>query len=229
MPSVFIPVSPFPNVPQLPGVPQLVRSGLIEAQSVLDTGLLIGQVIRFAIAQAPVWGIFNQNNVKVINPDSIFSLNARAEWRKSNYPQQLGAFVSYNKVPVPGVPTVRMNKGGSLSDRKTFLKQIRAIAGDTNLYNIITPEETFVNVNVSKVEYTRRSSEGAYFLEVDIMFEAVNQQNAQYSSTAANTANAVNPTALPTVNGGNVQAVPLTSAQSSTSAQAAAAIAQAPF
>lgn len=220
---------PFPNVPQLPGVPQLVRSALTAVNTVLNTGLLVQEIIAFVTAQAPVWGVLDQNNNKVINPDNIYSLNYRAEWRKSNYTNQVGAFTSFNKVEVPFETAVRMTKGGSLSDRKAFLKQIKAIVADTNLYNIATPEETFLNVNVTRFEYTRRSSEGAYFLEVDLMFDAVNQQNAQYSSTSANTANALNPAALPTVNGGNVQAVPLTSAQSSTAAQAASAIAQAPF
>lgn len=229
MPSVFIPMPPFPNVPQLPGVPQLVRSAVIQAQAVLDTGLLVNEIVAFVTAQKPVWGIFDQNNNKVITPDNIFSVNYRAEWRKSNYTQQRGAFVSYNKVVVPFDTAVRMTKGGSVSDRKAFLDQIKAIAGDTNLYNIATPEASFLNVNVTKFEYVRRSSEGAYFLEVDLIFDAINEQDAQYSTTAANTANAVNPAAIPTVNGGNVQAVPLTSAQSSTAAQAASAIAQAPF
>ncbi len=229
MPSVFIPTSPFPNVPQLPGVPQLVRSAVIEAQAILDTGLLIQQIVEFVSSKAPVWGVFDQNNNKVIDPDNIFAFNYRAEWRKSNYPVQKGAFASYNKVIVPFDTGVRMTKGGSLADRQAFLAQIAAIEGDTNLYNVATPEKTYLGVNLSRSEFTRRSSEGAYFLEVDLLFEAVNEQNAQYSSTVANTANAANPAALPTVNGGNVQAVPLTSAQASTAAQAASAIAQAPF
>jgi len=229
MPSIFIPKPPFPNVPFLLGVPQLVRSLLFQPATTVTLGAQAQHNLWASAQVVPSWGIFNDSGVKVINPDNIFAFSDRAEWRESDYPVQRGAFASFNKVVVPFEDTVRMTKGGSLSDRTAFLASIDAIAGDTNVYSIRTPEKTYTNMNVLRRELLRRSSEGAYFLEVDIFFRNIIEQDPQYSSTAANTANAVNPSALPAVNQGNVQLVPLASAASSASAQAAAAIAQAPF
>lgn len=236
MPSVFIPKPQFPTVPALPGVPQLVRQSLLSAQAallpiqaVLDTGLLIKELALLAASRPQTWGVFDSNGNKVIDPDSIFAFSDRAEWRLLDYPVEDGAFGTFNKVIVPFENSVRMNKGGSLSDREEFLTSIDNIAGDTNIYQIRTPEKSYLSVNIMRRELIRRSSEGAYFLEVDLTFRQIQQRTPQYSSTSTNTANAQNPAAVPPVNQGNVQLVPLTSAASSTSAQAAAAIAQAPF
>lgn len=229
MPSIFVPKPPFPNVPFLLGVPQLVRSLLFQPATQVTLGAQAQHNLWASAQVAPSWGVFDSNGVKVINPDNIFAFSDRAEWRESDYPVQKGAFATFNKVVVPFEDTLRMTKGGSLSDRVAFLKSIDDIAGDTNQYSIRTPEKTYTGMNILRRELLRRSSEGAYFLEVDIFFRNVIEQNPQYSTAAANTANAQNPSALPAVNQGNVQLVPLTSAQSSTSAQAAAAIAQAPF
>lgn len=236
MPSVFIPKPQFPTVPALPGVPQLVRQSLLSAQAaltpiqaILDTGLLIRELALLAASRPQIWGIFDSNGNQVIFPDNIFAFSDRAEWRLLDYPVENGAFGSFNKVIVPFEDSVRMTKGGSLADRNEFLDSIDAIAGDTNLYQIRTPEKSYLNVNVMRRELLRRSSEGAYFLEVDLTFRQIQQQTPQYSSTSTNTANAQNSSAIPTVNQGNVQLAPLTSAASSTAAQASSAIAQAPF
>lgn len=205
MPSVFVPKPQFPNIPFLAGVPQIVRSLLFQPANQVTLGAQAQHGLWASSQVAPSWGVFNQNGVKVINPDNIYAFSDRNEWRVSDYPVQRGAFASFNKVIVPPDQTLRMTKGGSLTQRTAFLKSIDRIVGDTNIYYILTPEKTYASVNVTRSELIRRSSDGAYFIEVDIYFRTIVEQNAQYSTTAANTANATNPPALPTVNGGNVQ------------------------
>lgn len=205
MPSVFVTKPPFPNVPFLTGVPQLVRSLLFQPANEVTLGAQAQHGLWASAQIAPSWGVFDQNGVKVINPDNVYAFSDRSEWRISDYPVQRGAFDTFNKVIVPPDQTLRMTKGGTLTQRTEFLKSIDRIVGDTNLYYILTPEKTYLNVNVSRAELIRRSSEGAYFLEVDIYFRTIVEQNAQYSTTAADTSNATNPPALPPVNQGNVQ------------------------
>jgi hypothetical protein len=205
MPSVFVTKSRFPNVPFISGVPQLVRSALFQPSNQISLGHQAQSGLWASAQVAPSWGVYDSNGNKILNPDNIYAFSDRSEWRESDYPVQRGAYGSYNKVIVPPDQTLRMTKGGSLSQRTAFLKSIRNIAGDTKTYTIISPEESYFNVNVMRVELIRRSSEGAFFLEVDVYFKTIVEQNAQYSTTAANTANASNPPALPPVNQGNVQ------------------------
>lgn len=209
MPSIFIPKPPFPNVPFLLGVPQLVRALLFQPANNVTLGAQAQHALWASSQVTPSWGVFDDNGNKVINPDNIYAFDSRAEWRISDYPVQRGAYSTFNKVIVPPDQVLRMTKGGTLSQRTAFLKSIDDIAGDTNTYAILTPEKTYFNQNIMRgPELMRRSSEGAYFLEVDIYFRTIVEQNPQYSTTAANTANAANPSALPAVNQGNVQPQP---------------------
>jgi hypothetical protein len=227
MPSIFIPKPPIPNVPFLLGVPQLVRALLFQPANTVTLGAQAQHGLWASSQVAPSWGVYDDNGNKVLNPDNIYAFSDRSEWRESDYPVQRGAFGSYNKVIVPPDQTLRMTKGGSLSQRTAFLKSIRNIEGDTKAYTILSPEETYFSVNVTRVELIRRSSEGAYFLEVDVYFKTIVEQNAQYSTTAANTANAANPPALPPVNQGNVQ--PLTTVPNSVKTVVTNTVASAPL
>lgn len=227
MPSVFITKPQFPNVPFLVGVPQLVRSLLFQPANQVTLGTQAQSGLWASSQVAISWGVFDQNGNKVINPDNIYAFGDRNEWRISDYPIQRGAFDTFNKVIFPPDQTLRMTKGGSLTQRTAFLKSIDRISGDTNLYYILTPEKTYPNVNIYKSELIRRSSEGAYFLEVDIRFRTIVEKNAQYSTTAANTSNAINPPALPPVNQGNVQ--PQDAIPNSVRTIAANAVANAPL
>lgn len=206
MPSVFVSKSPFPNIPFIAGVPQIVRSLLFQPANDVTLGAQAQHGLWASSQVAPSWGVFDTNGNKVINPDNIYAFDSRAEWRLLDYQVQKGAFASFNKVIIPPEQVLRMTKGGSLAERTAFLKSIDRIAGDTNTYVILTPEKTYPSVNIMRgPELMRRSSEGAYFLEVDIHFRSIIEVTPQYSTTAANTSNAANPPALPAVNQGNVQ------------------------
>lgn len=209
MPSVLISVSLYPNVPQLPGVPQLLRSGLNQPPDSVSLGPQVQSALFGAVTAGPAWAILDADNNPVIVPDSFLNFDIRKEWKLSDYPVQQGSFASYNKVIQPFETSVRFSKGGNLSARTQFLNQIEAIEGDTNLYTVVTPEKAYPSVNVTRSEITRRGAEGAFFLcEVDVFFRQIIEVTATYSSSSADTSNAANPTALPDLNNGLQQASP---------------------
>lgn len=220
-----IPKPPFPNVPKLPGVPQLLRSSNFPASPgpVIAGGVAAVRLLR-ALFSKPKWGIYKQTppptaatpdniptvtvrgNVQpIIVPDSVLDFGYRNEYDVADFPIQDGRFASYNKVANPYEASVRLSKGGSESDRQTFLTQIEAVLRTLDLYYILTPERTYVNVNLIRFELTRRGAGGAYFLtEVDLYFREVRSVTAQYTQTAIITQNAQNPSALPVTNRGTV-------------------------
>jgi hypothetical protein len=221
---------PFPNIPLVPGVPPIPRlPGSHNVLISLGVDALTSLLWQSTIAP-PVWGVFDSNGNQVVNPDSVIDFESRAEWQLSSFPVQRGAFKSYNKVVVPPEYTVRMSKGGSASDRANFLAQIDAIAGDTNLYTIMTPEQSYLNCNISRRQIIRQGVSGAFFLMVDLFFVTVNQTTAQYNQlptialpsglTLPSLTNAQDPTAQPAQNQGTVYPQPVDS-------QTATAIAQA--
>lgn len=230
MPLPIIPVPPYPNVLNLPGVPQLVRTvAPFYTQLKVTLGVQAVQSQLWASSKAaPTWGIFDSTGTRqVITPDSVLNFDNRNDWRVSDFPVEQGQFASYNKVILPPEYSVRLTKGGSLSDRTAFLQQIATISGDLNKYILVTPERSYPSINVLRNEVTRRGAEGAYFLaEVDIFFREVVEVTPQYSSTTANTANAQNVAAQPATNQGLLQPVTLT--DPGVSASVTAALAGAP-
>ncbi len=200
MPNPIIPLPTFPNVAQLPGVPQLVRAN----QAIGTVQLAVGAVQKFlgqAAQAGPSWGIFDAAGNLVIKPDSFLDFDNSNDWNLPTFPLQDGEFSNYNKVKLPAEFSIKISKGGSVQDRKNLLNKIALIAGDTNLYTILTPEKSYPSVNIRRYTIRRQGREGAYFFaDLEIYFRNIQQTISQYSSTDANTANAISPLATPPVN-----------------------------
>lgn len=224
--SVTLSVSPFPNVPNLPGVPQLARSLLFLANSPPAIGnQALSGVLWHATQAAPTWGVFDSANVSVLTADSVQDFGWRQEYRVSNFPVQQGEFASYNKVRLPFECSVVATKGGTLSQRNAFLRQVDDLAASLKLYTIVTPEKSYLNCNVTRTELARRGSGNAFWFDVELFFVQIIEVTSQYSATtgAPSTANAQVASAIPTANSGLTNA-----ATPSTAVQTAARQAIAP-
>lgn len=222
----IIPKPQFPNVPQVSGVPQLLRSpNFPPAPSpVLGVALAVGRLWQ-ALFTEPQWGIYKHQKptqddgkpgqlasvvvvgkrVPVVVPDSFMEFGYRNESTLSDYPVQENGFTTYDKVANPFETSLRMSKGGSKQERKKFLDSIDAIVNTFELYDIVTPEKTYLSVNVLRHDISRRGNKGAYFFaEVDLYFREIREVTATYSTTSLVTSGAQDPSAKPAENTGNV-------------------------
>lgn len=226
----LIPKPRFPNVPKLPGVPQLPRSLQFPSAPPLGVqlGLALGALWQAVFAQT-LWGIYKANKPKkasetadgidevtvvgtrtpVVVPDSFGEFTYDNESTISDFPVEQGQFASYNKVANPFDVVIRFYKGGTKEARKRFLDSLDAIAGTLELYDIVTPEKTYLNVNVTRRRLVRRGERGAFFFaEVDVFFREIRQVTSTYTATATTTENAKNPSAASVANVGVVQTTP---------------------
>lgn len=193
-----------------PGIPTLLE-GFV---SLGATSLLTGDspnllnVLGNIVGIGTQWGIFDTNGNQVVQPDSIVGFDYRKEYTISDYPVEQGAFESYDKVETPYEITIRMTKGGSLSDRQTFLSSIDTIKGDTNLYSIATPEVTLVNGNIVSVDYSRKNDRGVGLITVDCrVMEVRETAQQQFTNTPSSfsSSNVAAPQSSDPENGGVVQ------------------------
>lgn len=199
MPNPIIPLPRFPQVAQLPGVPQLIRAN----QAINTVQLAVGAIQKFlgSPSKQLVWGVFSQAGDAVIQPSSYQGFENQNRWKIAQFPIQDGDFQSYNKVVIPRTITLKLTQGGSLQQRTTLLAALDSISGDTNLYNIIAPEGVYPNFNCEGYTIRRMGREGAYFFaDLDVHFTNIKQAKSVYSTTTADTSNAVNPAALPVQN-----------------------------
>ncbi|OBQ90034.1 phage baseplate protein [Mesorhizobium sp. AA23] len=152
------------------------------------------------------WGIYF-GGVPVIIADNIVEVQYRQQWSISDFPVEQGAFQSYDKVQIPYDARLRFTAGGSAANRAAMLASIAAVAGDTNLYDVVTPEAVYLSCNITHYDYSRRSNEGMGLLSVDIWLIEVRQ------AVSAAMSNTQDPSGASQVNGGTVQTAPASSAQ----------------
>lgn len=195
----------FPNVPNVPGVPQLLRRLPSAPPTVVASLAGVASLVR-AFISTSVWGIFAHvdpeknkpatsttpqlpgvtvvaKRIPVVTPDSYLEFGYDQDWSVSTAPTQKGAFADYNRVASPFEIKLRMFKGGTVSQRKDFLKQIEDL-GTTKLYDIFTPEKTYLRCNFIRVEISRRGEKGAYQLSmVDVYFREIREVVPTYTKT----------------------------------------------
>lgn len=177
-----------------------MMAGILELLTQDAIGLLSG-----SFSQQP-WGIYF-GGAPVVIADNVVSMEYRQQWSISDFPVERGAFESYDKVQIPYDARVRFSAGGSTANRTAMLASIAAIAGDTNFYDVVTPEAVYLSCNIVHYDYSRRSNEGNGLLLVDIWLLEVRQ------AASAAMSNTQDPSGAAQVNGGTVQPVPATGAQ----------------
>jgi hypothetical protein len=211
MPMPILEIPEFPDVPDLPGVPAIARSLVSQVAAGVNgfAGLVgLSPLITLAL---PVWGVFDQNNVAVALADSVRTLDFDSESRVSDYPQEQGAFESYNKVQLPYASTVSLTCGGDASRRAAFLVALQAAKDSTNLYSIVTPEIVYLNANIVGLRYRRTTTDGATLLTVDLHLEEI---RVTATAAFANT-NTQNPASADAFSMGQVQGQTPSAAMSS--------------
>ena len=203
-----------PNVPNVPGVPSL--SSYL---SVPSPGLLIGAISSLIPGLQPLlWGIYSEFGIPIIASAlspigslvlggnlinfSVIDFEYKRDWSVSNYQVEAGGFQSYDKVQLPFDVRMRVAAGGSVSNRASLLTLVESIAGTTALYNVVTPEEVYLNCNVNHFDYKRTSVNGLGVLIIDIWLIEV-----RVTSTSS-FSNTLSPTDAGQQSSGNVQAVP---------------------
>lgn len=232
----------YPNVPQLPGTPQLTRSNAFPASTPPQLGgvLALGRLAQ-AFLQKNVWGIFRDFSDEpperdpetgeilpvlvvgatppVINPDSFRTFNYKSNFDVTDAPTEQGGFASYNKVNDPYELVLRLTKSSSRRQRTEFLETLEAISRSLNLYKVVTDVRVYERLNIVRYEIRRDEARGAHFLqEVDVYFREIRLVQSEYSNTATNTTNAKKPGASPTVNVGTVNPLPPTDVQANAGA-----------
>lgn len=216
-----IPVTPkptYPNVPQAPGVPPLLRT-IDEVQN--DIVLIGADALSIInLLSTPQWGLFDSSGKPAFKPipaaglsgivstvlqvlgaggQSVGEEEYSLDHRVSDAPQEQGSFVSYNKVSSPYAGRVTYLCGGTSSQRGAFLTAVKAAQQSLNLYSLVMPEITYQSCTIVHHSYRRTARNGITLIAVDVWVEEV-----RVTGTAAFT-NTQAPSGAAMVNGGTVQ------------------------
>jgi hypothetical protein len=153
-------------------------------------------VVSLLIADAAlIRSMFNDPSYQILNiaipgttlpkyalvPDSFIEVNYYRETVISDYPQEQGAFTTYNKVQTPFGIDLVISKGTPLdsifatksSSKNEFLKKIDSMVAGLVNYDIVTPDAIYRNLNLTAYDYSRTATEGAELLLINLKFRQV--------------------------------------------------------
>lgn len=190
----------------LPSIPNL------SAKSVLTGMISYGQAQLWSLLTSePIWGIYQpgSSTERAVEVDSIVAVSVSAESDVPDYRLQTGSFASYNKVPDAIKVTVKMSKGGSDDERKTFLNWLETSRANPVVYDILMREESFHNFTLVSFEYDRTRDGGVDLIVADCEFQEVREAPEQYYDAQqgkADTSNTGDADAVPTKPDKNVSA-----------------------
>lgn len=194
-----MPLIPFPDVPDVLGVPNLARlagSAFVSQAVSLLTG---DDPSILGLFQSAQWGVFDEDGNPVAVFDSVVSFDHAKEWRLSDYPIEDGGFETYNKVETPYDQRLTFAKGGPEAERSDFLDDIELAVASLDLFTVTTPEKTYTNANLVKYDFSRKANAGVTLLLVDLQIREVRvSANSAFSNTQ-------DPAGAAPQNGGTVQ------------------------
>lgn len=116
------------------------------------------------------WGIFDQGGQPVLEADSVFSVEFEKDFSISHYPQERGAFESYNKVELPYHAKVTYLVG---LDREGFLAEVGKRLASLDLLTVTTPDFSYASANLMHYGYRRAVQGGVTLLKVEVWCEEV--------------------------------------------------------
>lgn len=184
------------NIAAAVGLPDIVLGPVAVALAPLtsdDLGVL-------ALLGASQWGIY-QDGTPVIVADTVLDLSYMKSYAVSDYPVEGGSFASYNKVETPFEGRIRFTSGGSPDVRAALIASVEGVVADLNLYDIVTPDQVYINANVVREEYRRTNTDGgASLLTIDVSVQEIRILSGD--TTGASTAD---PASADQQNGGTVQ------------------------
>lgn len=180
------------DVPFLPGVPPL------PSYSPNPVVLLVSDLVSAANALfGSPWGIF-LNGAQAFDYNSVVDVDYKQDWPISDYQLEDGGFQSYDKVQLPFDVKVRVASFGDEAGREATLSSVQAAANSLNLYEVVTPEQTYPSCNITHVDFKRSANNGVGMILIDIWFQEI---RVTATSTFTGTQS---PAAAPQQNTGNV-------------------------
>lgn len=204
MPITPVDKSLFPDVPNVLGVPALRRLGTARQLRTLLLSRILERIILRKFTRSNVWGLYDQDGI-IVQCDSVVSFDFKGDAKISEVPLQKGSFASYNKVQLPDSQTLRLSKGGTDDARNSFLLAIDAAKKSTNLYSIVTPSRTYLNVNVESYDYRQTAQDGISLLIVDLRIKEIRQVSPAFTTVELD--DVKNPAAVGAKSNGLVQPI----------------------
>lgn len=198
------PKAPYPNVPDVAGVPPIARSSSVppSPQPAFSTS---DSATTPTAATVPEWGVFDAAGKPAFVVDTYMQIKPNDDVKVSTFPVEKGAFGSFNKVNIPNDVELVVSLGNDQAAMTELLSVLKTMINSTDLFTIVTPNESFLNMSLEKKNYSRTSKNGVSRLEVHLKFIEVREILPQFTTVALPSKKVKNPASASTNEQGKQQ------------------------
>lgn len=159
-------------VPNVAGVPALL-GGFVPGFGA-GVALLAEDALGALSAVPALWGIF-QGGAPVVVADTVSAFDAKQEWITADYPVEQGQFQSYDKVYRPYDVRVTFATGGSAAARAAMIASVKAVAGTTQIFDVITADDVWPSCTAGHFDYRRSATNGLGLLQLTVWLTQIVQ------------------------------------------------------
>lgn len=150
------------------GIPALYQGFQVAATSIMTT-IVFFQTLN---QEKRVFALMNKEGDVVLEWDSCISFEFHNESTISDAPQEQGAFISYNKVQMPFLISTSGTKMNA-DARPRFIQQALNLLDDLTLYDFVTPDRVYRDVNVTSINQARNARNGYSIAVIDFNLKEV--------------------------------------------------------
>ena len=155
---------------------------------------------------SPQWGIFGSSGPLLV-ADSVKRVEYARDYSISDYPQEQGAWASYNKVQLPYTAKVTFIVS---TTRAAFLQSIESAIASLAFVSVVTPEITYPSANLVHYSYSRDDKNGVSAILVQVWVQEVRLPSQAAAGGGISPGNYASPNGAYPSTSGNLQPIPTT-------------------
>lgn len=128
------------------------------------------------------WTLYNADGEAAVPFDTFIACTVKNESKVVQNPTEKGSFADYNKVASPISLGVILGKSGSSDELAQTLKALDELVEGTDLLSVVTPEKTYLDLNLVSYDCDRKAENGVDRLLVSLLLEEIRQVEPEYST-----------------------------------------------
>lgn len=128
------------------------------------------------------WTILDESGASAVSFNVFVNMDVKTENKIMQSPVEQGGFVAYNKLQTPIEIGLQVAIKGDNSELEDAIKNLLTLSSSTQLVSLITPEQEYKNLNLTKLAYRRAAEDGVDVIFVDCGLTEVRQVTSEYTN-----------------------------------------------
>lgn len=128
------------------------------------------------------WTILDESGASAVSFNVFVNMDVKTENKIMQSPVEQGGFVAYNKLQTPLEIGLQVAIKGDNSELEDAIKNLLTLSSSTQLVSLITPEQEYKSLNLTKLAYRRTAEDGVDVIFVDCGLTEVRQVTSEYTN-----------------------------------------------